>query len=117
MSNVRRLRTTDRLFFVTVNLHKTVPHLTPTDFPLLVEALGGSRHRLGFALCGYVLMPDHWHALIWPHPPSTISQVIQRHQAKFRAQAESRSGHARPGLATSILGSLRQAREGIQRAA
>ena len=27
-------------------------------------------------LCGYVLMPDPWHALIWAGYPLTISQVI-----------------------------------------
>jgi len=32
---------------------------------------------LHFLLCGYVLMPDHWHALLWTKYPLTISQVIQ----------------------------------------
>ena len=32
--------------------------------------------RLEFLLCGYVLMPDHWHALIWTVDPLTISQVL-----------------------------------------
>jgi hypothetical protein len=35
---------------------------------------------LGFLLCGYVLMPDHWHALIWPSYPLRIDQVL--HDAK-----------------------------------
>jgi REP element-mobilizing transposase RayT len=28
-------------------------------------------------LCGYVLMPDHWHALIWTGYLLTISRVVQ----------------------------------------
>jgi hypothetical protein len=36
----------------------------------------GSRQRLGFLLCGYVLMPDHWHALIWAQYPLLIWQVL-----------------------------------------
>ena len=36
----------------------------------------GARRRLAFLLCGYVLMPDHWHALIWTGYPLTISQAI-----------------------------------------
>jgi len=32
---------------------------------------------MGFLLCGYVLMPDHWHALISTDYPLTISRVIQ----------------------------------------
>ncbi|MGH9344776.1 MAG: transposase [Terriglobia bacterium] len=36
-----------------------------------------SRRRLGFLLCGYVRMPDHWHALIGESHPRTISRVVQ----------------------------------------
>jgi putative transposase len=35
------------------------------------------RRRLNFLLFGYVLMPDHWHALICPRSPVTISAVLQ----------------------------------------
>ncbi len=76
MSNVHRLRVTDRIFFVAVNLRRQVPPFTPSEYPLMIEALEGSRCRLGFAFCGYVLMPDHWHALIWPRHPLSISQVL-----------------------------------------
>ncbi len=76
MSHVHRLRVTDRIFFVTVNLRRRVEPLGATEYPLLIEALEGARRRLGFLLCGYVLMPDHWHALIWTRHPLTISQVI-----------------------------------------
>ncbi len=47
-----------------------------SDYPLQVEALEGSRCRLGIALCGYVLMPDYWQALIGVNYPLTISQVL-----------------------------------------
>ncbi len=77
MSNVRRLRLADRIFFVTISLRRTLPRFTEQDFPLILEAFDESRRRLGFALCGYVLMPDHWHALIWPRHPLTISRVVQ----------------------------------------
>ena len=76
MSNVRRLQTSDRIFFVTANLCHGVPALTDPEYRLLLEVLEASRSRLGFALCGYVLMPDHWHGLIWPVQPLTISQVL-----------------------------------------
>ena len=36
-----------------------------------------SRRKLGFRLHGYVLMPDHWHALVGPDIPLTISRVVQ----------------------------------------
>ena len=92
MSNVHRLRTSDRIFFVTVNLRRQVKPLDPPEYPLLIGALEGARRRLGFLLCGYVLMPDHWHALIWVGYPLTISQVI--HDVK---KVSARRLHARRG--------------------
>jgi REP element-mobilizing transposase RayT len=69
MPNVHRLRLTDRIFFVTVNLRPTIRRLRDGEYPLILNIMQASRQRLGFLLCGYVLMPDHWHALIWPAYP------------------------------------------------
>ena len=77
MSNVKRLLLTNRTFFVTVNLRKNLPKFTAEEFPLLLEAIEESRQKLSFSLCGYVLMPDHWHVLIGVSDPLTISRVVQ----------------------------------------
>jgi putative transposase len=77
MSHVCRLRHSDRIFFVTVNLRSSIPPFRPDEFPLVLDAFEQSRRRLGFFLCGYVLMPDHWHALLWPRHPLAISRVVQ----------------------------------------
>jgi REP element-mobilizing transposase RayT len=42
-----------------------------------VASLDASRKRLGFLLCGYVIMPDHWHGLIATQYPVTISDCIR----------------------------------------
>ena len=76
MSNVHRLRDSDRIFFITANLSKNLSHLTKTEFAGLLRILESARCRLGFLLCGYVLMPDHWHALVFPRYPLTISRVL-----------------------------------------
>ena len=76
MSHIRRPRLSDRIFFVTVNLRRQVRPLVASEYPLLIEVLEGARRRLGFLLYGYVLMPDHWHALVWTGYPLTISQAI-----------------------------------------
>jgi putative transposase len=34
--------------------------------------------RTGFLVCGYVLMPDHWHALLLIRNPLTISRSVQQ---------------------------------------
>ena len=59
-----------------MNVRRNVQPLGAAEYPLMIEAVEASRRRLGFALCGYVLMPDHWHALIWPRHPLTISQAL-----------------------------------------
>ena len=92
MSHVHRLLATDRVFFVTVNLRRKVELLAAPEYALMIDVLKGSRRRLGFLLCGYVLMPDHWHALIWTGHPLTISQVV--HDVK---KVAARRLHARRG--------------------
>ena len=77
MSHVQRLLTTDRNFFVTANLRRAQAPLADDEFPLVAAAIDESRRRLRFLLCGYVLMPDHWHALIGVGYPLTISRVMQ----------------------------------------
>jgi len=70
------VRLTDRLFFVNVNLRPRIKHFTECEYSPILSVLEASRRRLGFLLCGYVLMPDHWHALLWPQSPLLISQVL-----------------------------------------
>jgi putative transposase len=80
VSNVHRLRVTDCIFFVCVNLRPKIRRFDESEYGPLIDVLKASRRRLGFLLCGYVLMPDHWHALIWPSYPLLIWQVL--HDAK-----------------------------------
>jgi REP element-mobilizing transposase RayT len=80
VSSVHRLRHTDCIFFVSVNLRPRFRQFNECEYALLLSVLEASRRRLGFLLCGYVLMPDHRHALIWPQYPLLIEQVL--HDAK-----------------------------------
>lgn len=50
-----------------------------------VEILGELRREVGFHLIGWVLMPDHFHLLIWPHPAESTS-LIMRELKKRTAQ-------------------------------
>ena len=45
---------------------------------MVLQAFEDARQRLGFLISSYVVMPDHWHALISPRPPLTISTSIQQ---------------------------------------
>ena len=44
---------------------------------LLADALALGRKQLGFLLTAWVFLPDHWHAIILPRQPLTISGVMQ----------------------------------------
>jgi REP element-mobilizing transposase RayT len=77
VSNVHRLRLSDRIFFVSVNLRRALARFSGPEYALIGAATAESRQQVGFLFLGYVLMPDHWHALIWPAYPLTISRVIQ----------------------------------------
>jgi len=43
-----------------------------------VVTLGELRRELGFQIIGYVLMPEHFHALIWPTAEASPSQIMQK---------------------------------------
>ena len=77
MSRVHRLRAADRVFFITVNLCRSLSPFTAAEYALILESFQESRRRLGFLLCGYVLMPDPWHGLFWPRYPLGISRLVQ----------------------------------------
>ncbi|MCL5671215.1 MAG: hypothetical protein M1423_07975 [Acidobacteria bacterium] len=57
MSRVHRLQTSDRIFFIAVNLRRALAPLREEEFGRVAAAINESRRRLGFLLCGYVLMP------------------------------------------------------------
>ena len=43
-----------------------------------IMTLGELRQGLGFKIVGYVLMPEHFHALIWPTAQANPSQIVQK---------------------------------------
>ena len=51
--------------------------LANEEYALAADTLAESRRNVGFLLCGYLIIPDHWHALIWTTYPLTISRVVQ----------------------------------------
>ena len=77
MSRLRRPFLFDRYIFVTVNLLRWRAQLQDLDFGRLARALTRMRRKHGFVLTAWVFLPDHWHAIIFPPHPVTISRVFQ----------------------------------------
>ena len=67
MSRLRRPILHSRFFFVTTNLSKGLRPFNETEFGLLAEALVRTRENAPVAVCAYCFMPDHVHAILFPH--------------------------------------------------
>jgi putative transposase len=77
MSRLRRPFLYDRYIFVTVDLLKLRTRLQERDYQCLARSLAKMREKHGFLLTAWVFLPDHWHAIIYPWYPLTISTVLK----------------------------------------
>jgi putative transposase len=77
MSRLRRLFLSDRFFFLTVKLLPTRRTMVETDFACLANCLGAVRSRRRFLLTAWVFLPNHWHAILFPPYPLTISEAMK----------------------------------------
>jgi len=77
MSRLRRLVVSDRWFFITCRLLPRRGILSPVEFATLAQVIGERRAQHEFLLTAWVFLPDHWHALIYPRHPLTISLVME----------------------------------------
>ena len=77
MSRLRRLVLSDRYFFVTCNVRRSRRALGGHDFGRLARSLARRREKDGFTLTAWVLLPDHWHAILYPPHPLAISALLK----------------------------------------
>ena len=77
MSRLRRRVVSDRYCFVTCNRRRTRCPLGEEDFALLARVLEARRAVHGFQLPASVFLTDHWHAILGPHYPLTISRALE----------------------------------------
>ena len=77
MSRLRRLALSDRYFFVTCNLRRTRTQLSDDDFEILAQVIEARRREHGFRLSAWAFLPDHWHAIVGPRYPKTVSLALE----------------------------------------
>ncbi len=64
--------------FVTTNVHLRIPlFITHDHCRILLANIDHYRHEHEFSLLGYVIMPDHFHALILPREDVFIRRIMQ----------------------------------------
>lgn len=77
----------NHLHYLTASTYRRVRIFDSERFKShFIQALGQLREKLGFQIHGYVLMPEHFHALLWPSPqanPSDIMQSLKERTALF----------------------------------
>jgi putative transposase len=76
VSRLRRPFLFDRYIFITVNLLKSRRKLQERDYARLAVSIARMRRKHGFRLTAWVFLPDHWHAIIYPVYPASISLVM-----------------------------------------
>jgi putative transposase len=91
------------LHFITCSCYRRLPLLgSVRSRNILVQILGEVRDRYGFALVGYVVMPEHIHLLISEPAkatPSTVLQVLkQQVSRRMRRKPRRRSSAAQLSL-------------------
>ena len=92
------------LHFITCSCYRRLPLLRSiASRNVLVKILGEVRDRHGFALVGYVIMPEHIHLLIGEPPKGTPSTILQ----VFKQRVSRRLRRKPPGRASAAQLSLR----------
>jgi REP element-mobilizing transposase RayT len=82
------------LHFITFSTFRREPTLTPERRTHVLKELELLRQQKTFQLCGYVVMPEHFHFLIGEPAegtPSTVVQLLkQRCATNFNAESGTR---------------------------
>jgi putative transposase len=77
MSRLPRLVLSDRFFFITCRLLPHRGRLEEPEFECLARVLLERREKHHFLLTAWVFLPDHWHAILFPRFPATISRAME----------------------------------------
>ena len=73
---LHRLRDAPSTFFVTKSLRPKKPVLTPDQRKVIVEAFAFAVQHGRIYLRAFVVMPDHWHALLGLREPWTLPKFM-----------------------------------------
>ena len=93
MSRLRRYHQAGNWYFITCVTYRRAPVLIE-NFDLLERAIAKTQERLRFALHAWVVLPDHFHAII-DSQTSDISAIMQRLKLGFAYHWRVRTGRSR----------------------
>src|SRR3972149_11714216 len=97
MARLPRFREENRPYFVTTATTGRLPIFEDyQNAEMMVIVLADTRARYGFHLLGYVVMPDHLHAVIVPAARNDISQVMRYIKGRYARLHNERHRSAGP---------------------
>ena len=75
---------------------------SPADFDAFVETVGEALRTRPMRICGYCVMPNHWHMVLWPEHDGDLSAFVQHctnlHVKRWkRTHGETGLGHLYQG--------------------
>ena len=77
MSRLHLLVLSDRFFFITCRVLRCRGALEESEFQCLARVVRERREKHQFLLTAWVFLPDHWHAILFPRFPVTISRLME----------------------------------------
>ena len=77
MSRLRRLVLSDRFFFITCRVLRWRGPLEQSEYQCLARVVRERREKYQFLLTAWVFLPDHWHAILFPRFPVSISRLME----------------------------------------
>ena len=84
----------------------------PADYQAFERVLAAARARFAMRVCGYTLMPNHFHLLLWPRADGDLSRFMQWltmthsqrwHAHRHKPEKGSRAISCRGGLAGRLI--------------
>jgi putative transposase len=96
MSRLRRIVLSDRYFFVTSKLARNRTLLREPEFLDLCSAIADAREVQEFWVTAWVFLPDHWHAIVYPRYPLTISSILRTIKLRSTSAINERRNESGP---------------------
>jgi len=79
MARQRHFYGLNHLYYLTTSTYRRARLFDSERFKRnFIKVLGDLRAELGFGIVGYVLMPEHFHLLIWPSDMANPIQIMQK---------------------------------------
>ncbi|MEW5925286.1 MAG: transposase [Candidatus Zixiibacteriota bacterium] len=90
MSKLKRYYNHGNQYFVTAVTHNR-QHILVNNIDLLCESIKGTKAEMKFIIIAYVIMPDHFHAIIEINK-SDLSRIMQKIKLSFSKKIRTRRG-------------------------